>query len=83
MTALKMHWQLIQGAISTYSGNRRSQTSCAALHARKFTEVQDENNETYRSCPMFCKTGTPASRLVDSALRRGTCKEQQHGIVPA
>jgi hypothetical protein len=34
-------------APQTYSGNRRSQTSCPALHARKFTEVQGENRETH------------------------------------
>ena len=51
MTALKMHWQLTQGAdgrphLNMQWESARSQSSCAALHARKFTEVQDENEDT-------------------------------------
>lgn len=49
MTNLMMHWQLIQGADesdpSKHSGNRRIPSSWTALHAGKFTELQDEKRK--------------------------------------
>ncbi len=76
MTALKMDWQLIQGAygdhISTYSGNPGRQTSYAALHARKFIDCKTKTRKLTDLVRCSANTATPASRLADSPLRRGT-----------
>ncbi len=49
MTTLKLQWQLIQGADGrphlNIQWDRRIPSSWAALHAGKFTEVQDEKRK--------------------------------------